>query len=553
MAGDLLFSSKLDRILRLNCRLTRLINNLAQNTGDITQPLKNLLTQLYDSFSRLSDVLSSNLNDGRLTDGQLTDEEIFGAWRSFFQPIQALRQLPCGEFVAARLLLFTGWKFTRAPGLKLKYKGETLVEETKPLHEFIADLDDALLEPLRKMWELSQSRERFDWVFTDFDITHYDEMSEGEALALSPQELKDLDGIRGMKYYYRDPSESKRYTLYKGPIPRWDCGEQDWDDFEWKEEGSDGPLNDLLEYNYRDDDAPDVNFANNFHIFRRSHQFCLDARQKSEAHIGRQQHQTFDDVARHLGLPPEMRNKILSYVEYRDPFPYLEKLDLAEAYVPFPKVGEHCTRCDTIGGESTAQRTCPQKAIHVWNLALRRFHTFHRNSCEQWSLCTQHDCTGHHDDEEDWEVTGEPEFTRYLESLAARGNDEFESLDQVGLGPMHPIRLEVEADTAREYSLFGGNGIYGNSSDDARMIGGLGGLKDAMIHGRTLIAAWEGHDDDSIFYVGAQAWEPFWQYGRNLYDEKVATVVIKRLHSEDECESCVEAEEEFNEFPLISV
>ncbi|KAF5720567.1 hypothetical protein FGLOB1_675 [Fusarium globosum] len=105
MADDLLFSSKLDRILRLNCHLTRLINNLAQNTGEITQPLKNLLTQLYDSFSRLSDALSSNSNDGEL---QLTDEEIFGAWRSFFQPIQALRQLPCGEFVAARLLLFTG-------------------------------------------------------------------------------------------------------------------------------------------------------------------------------------------------------------------------------------------------------------------------------------------------------------------------------------------------------------------------------------------------------------------------------------------------------------
>ncbi|CVK94105.1 uncharacterized protein FMAN_03343 [Fusarium mangiferae] len=518
MADDLLFSSKLDRILRLNHRLTMLINNLAQKTGDIdiTQEVKNLLKQLYDSFSRLSDVLSRNLR-----------------CLAFLLPTyQALRQLPsCGEFVAARLLLFTGWTFTQAPGLKLKYKGE-VVQETKPLHEFIADLDDALLEPLTKMWELSQSRERFDWIYTDFNITHYDEMSE--ALALSPQELKDLDGIRG-------------------PIPRWDCGEQDWDDFEWKEKGSDGPLNDLLEYNYRDDDAPDVNFANNFHIFRRSHQFCLDARQKSEAHIGRQQHQIFDDVARHLGLPPEMRNRILSYVEYRDPFPYLEKIDLAEAYVPFPKVGEHCTRCGAIEGESTAQRTCPQKAIHVWNLALRRFHTFHRNSCKQWSLCTQHDCTGHHDDEEDWEVAGEPEFTRYLESLAARGNDEFASLDQVGLGPMHPIRLEVEADTAREYALFGGNGIYGDSSDDARMIGGLGGLKDAMIHGRTLITAWEGYDDDSIFYVGAQAWEPSWQYGRNLYDEKVATVVIKRLHSEDECESCVEAEEQFDEFPLISV
>ncbi|KAF4437244.1 hypothetical protein FACUT_5793 [Fusarium acutatum] len=315
---DDLISFKLDRILRLNYRLTRLINNLAQKTGDITQEVKNLLTQLYDGLVRLYDAFGSNLNDGEL---QL-----------------ALRQVPsCGEFVAARLLLFTGWTFTREHELSLKYKEECFVEETKPLPEFIADLDDALLEPLKKMWELSQSSERFDWIFMDFNITDDDEMTA--ALALSPQELEDLDGIRGMKYYYRDTSESKRYTLYTGPIPRWDCGEQDWDDFKWRPKGSDGPISGWLEYNYRDDDAPDVNFAHGFHIFHRSHQFCLDARQKSEAHIGRQQHQTFDEVARRLGIPPEMRNRILSYVEYRDPFPYLEKLDLAEAYVPFPKVG----------------------------------------------------------------------------------------------------------------------------------------------------------------------------------------------------------------------
>ncbi|KAF5622981.1 hypothetical protein F52700_10293 [Fusarium sp. NRRL 52700] len=536
-----------------NDRLTQDIIHVVQ-AGDITKDVKKLLKRIYDSICRLSDALSSNSNKKGLF--RLSDKAVFKAWRSFFQPIKALRQLPtCGEFITARLLLFIGRTFDKQPGLGLEYKVETVVEETKPLHEFIADLDDALLQPLKKMWELSQYRERFDWVFTDFTINDDDDDEMNEALALSPKELENLNGIRGIKYSYRDSSESEQYTLYTGPVPRWDCGELDWDDFQWKSKGSDGPITGLLEYNYRDSDAPGGSFTHNFHFFHRSHQFCLDARQQSEAHIGRQQHQTFDEVACHLGLPPEMRNRILSYVEYRDPFPYLEKLDLAEAYVPFPKVGEHCTRCGTIEGESTPQRTCAQKAIHVWNLALRRFHTFHRNSCNEWSLCTQHDCTGHHDDEEDWEVTEGPEFTRYLESLAARGNDEFESLDQIGLGPMYPIRLEPEADTERESALFRGDGIYSDSSHDARMIGGLGGLKDAMIHGRTLISAWEGeeYDDGSIFYDGAKAWQSFWQYGRNLYDEKVAQVVIKRLHSEDDCESCVEAEEEFNEFPLISI
>ncbi|KAF5711080.1 hypothetical protein FMUND_9230 [Fusarium mundagurra] len=510
--------------------------------------------RVYDAISRLSEALGSGFNDGLF---RLPDKVIFDAWRSFFKPIQALRQLPsCGEFVAARLLLSTGHAFLREPGLSLIFEEETVIEKAKPLHEFIADLDDKLLEPLKKMWELSQCRERFDWVFTDLDIND-DEMTE--ALALSPQELEGLDGIQGIEYYYRDSgdsgdsSESEGYTLYTGPIPRWDCGEQDWDDFEWKRKGSDGPIRGWLEYRILEDDAPDENFMHSFHIFRRSHQFCLDARQKSEAFNGRQQHQTFDEVARRRGLPPEMRNRILSHVEYRDPFPYLEKLDLAEAYVPFPRVGGRCTRCDIIEGDSTAKLTCPQKAIHVWNLALRRFHTFHRNDCHEWSLCTRHDCTGHHDDEEDWKVTEDPEFTRYLESLAARGNDEFVSLDQVGLGPMDPIRLKAEADTERENALFRGAGIYDESSEDAKMIGGLGGLKHAMIHGHTLLAVWKGDDCHSSFHHGAKAWEPFWQYGRNLYDEKVAKAVVKGLHSEDYCESCVEAEEEFTEFPFISI
>ncbi|KAF5599292.1 hypothetical protein FPANT_3575 [Fusarium pseudoanthophilum] len=565
------FSSIIWRAPPRNDRLTKDIIKIARQPGATTEEIKKLLKQVYDAISRLCEALSSGSNDGLF---QIPEKVILDAWHSFFKPIQALRQLPsCGEFVAARLLLFTGWAFYQETGLKLSYKEDTFVEETKPLYAFLVDLDDALLESLKKMWDLSQSRERFDWVFTDFIVTDIDEIPE--ALALSPQELKDLNGIQGRTHYYLDPDESddsddsdesEEYIPYTGPTPRWDCGEQDWDDFEWIRKGSDGAIARWLEFKF--ENAAGQFITHGIHVFRRSRQFCRDARQKSEAHIGRQQHQTFDEVTHHR-LPPEMRNRILEHVEYRDPFPYLEKLDLAEAYVPFPKVGEHCTQCDNTEGESASKQTCPQKAIHVWNLALRRFHTFHRNGCQQWSLCTRHDCTGHHDDEEEWQVTGEPEFTRYLESLAARGNDEFVSLDQVGLGPMNPIRIDVQADSDRWDALFRGYGIYRESSEDAKMIGGLGGLKDAMIHGRTLISVWEGDgggstsndddstssddDDDSTSNDGARAWDPTWQYGRNLYDEKVAKVVIKGLHSEDDCESCVELVRELRDFPFISI
>ncbi|KAF5687288.1 hypothetical protein FCIRC_2417 [Fusarium circinatum] len=352
-----------------NKRLTRAIINTTKQTGATTEAVKKLLKKIYDHITRLFKALSAHF-DG--DDSRPTDKLVLDTWRSFLQPIRALRKLPsCGEFVAARLLLFTGAAFLEEPGLSLSYNEETLVEETNPLHGFTAELDDALLEPLKKMWELSQFRERFDWVFTRFNANDY-EMTE--ALALSPQELEDLDGIRGIKYYYLasddandaddaddsdesddesddddesdedDADELERYNLYTGPIPRWDCGEQDWDNLEWKRKGSDGPITGWLEYRIQEDELPDENFMNGFHIFRQSHQFCLDARQKSEAHIGRQQHQTFDEVARRRGLPPEMRNRILSYIEYRDPFPYLEKLDLAEAYVPFRPSRRHTNK-----------------------------------------------------------------------------------------------------------------------------------------------------------------------------------------------------------------
>ncbi|SCO85786.1 uncharacterized protein FRV6_09913 [Fusarium oxysporum] len=473
---DGLFSSKVGHILRLNYRLTRKIINLAQQTGKITQEVKKLLQILYDGIADLKDLSSEYINSDIPNGPKYADEIVLHAWRTFFHPIEALRQLPsCGEFVAARMYLCVG--------------------------------------------------------------------------ALSPQELEDLGGIRRREYWYNDPTESDEYILYAGKMPRWDCGEQDHCDFEWTWEGSDGPIDGYLEYHFLIDNDPNRRIWHGISSFRRSLQLCRDARQKSEAHIRRQQHQAFDQVARRHRLPPELQNQIRGYVEYRDPFPYLEKLDLAEAYVPFPRIGGSCTHCDNTKGETTAKRTCPQKAMHVWNLALRRFHTFHKINCQTWSLCAQHDCKGYHEDY-NWKVDRGPGFSTYLESQAARGNDKFVSLDHVGFGPMNPIRIEPLEDWIRQDALFRGNGVYDEAREDILMTGGLGGLKDAMIHGRTLTAGWEG--DTELWYndeeEGVRDMPTTWQYGRNLYSEKVAKEVMRGLHSEADCDWCINVP---NEFELI--
>ncbi|KAF5649498.1 uncharacterized protein FTJAE_935 [Fusarium tjaetaba] len=544
---DDLFAYQVDGIQRKNFRLTRRINNLDQQiggTGDTTREIKKFVNQLYDSIADLVDICTEYINSDTPHDPNISQKIAFRAWRTFFRPIEALRRIPsCGEFVAARMYLCVGWGFCEAP-VKLGFDRNDLARETKPLYEFIADLDDILLEPLKEIWTLSANRERFDWVYTDFDCPSF----RATVGALSPQEQKDLGGIRPKEYWYNDPTESTEWVPYTGKMPRWDCGENDYYYCDWTWEGSDGPIDEWLEYKVLTDNDPDRSTWHGIDVFRRSRQFCLDARQKSEEHIGRQQHQAFDEATRDR-LPPELRNQILGHIEYRDPFPYLEKLDLVEAYAPFPQVGGSCTQCDTSKVQTTAKRTCPQKAMHVWNMALRRFHTFHKISCETWSLCSHHDCKGHHDDYS-WKVDRDPGFTAYLESQAARGNDNFVSLDQVGFGPMNPIKIDPAEDWIRHDKLFRGKGIYSDARDDVLMIGGLGGLKDSMIHGRTLTDGWEG--DTDLFYdskeEGVSDMPTTWPYGRDLSSEKVAKEVMRELHSETDCELCVNVT---NVFDLI--
>ncbi|KAF5538175.1 hypothetical protein FPHYL_12573 [Fusarium phyllophilum] len=263
-------------------------------------------------------------------------------------------------------------------------------------------------------------------------------------------------------------------------------------DSEWTWESSDGPISIWLEYSILTDDDTGRSIGHGLDIFRKSRQFCLDARQKSEAHMGRQQHQAFDEVARRR-LPPELRNQILGYIEYRDPFPYLEKLDIAEAYAPFP----------TICGEARISVDFPAVVIVV----------------------------------------------SFAVVVGARGNDGFVSLDQVGFGPISPIRVDPVEDWIRHDAPFRGNGIYRDSREDALMIGGLGGLKDAMIHGRTLMNGWEG--DVGLSYNGEEEGvlsesTSWWHYGRNLSSEKVAKEVMRGLHSETDCEWCVNVTDEFD-------
>ncbi|KAJ4266144.1 hypothetical protein NW762_004124 [Fusarium torreyae] len=450
---------------------------------DNTQHRKDVLGKLYKNMSFFSDNL------------MIVEENCF------FSPIRALMKLPLGDFIAARMLLYLASVFIQHPGLEILYVDDTLLEGTAPLYEFCTKLDDTLLEPLRRIWTASNNCENYDWVFSDHCVTvlgrcgiprNSEDYKLKIAQALSHQELEDLGPEREHFFYYSHPqNDFEGSTLFTGPIPRWDCDEEDIEGLGWESIGHGSSIRGQVVVEVVDKEGDPAD-DHNIPALRRSKQFCLDARQIAEATLGSKRHQLLNGILIRHRIPAEIHLLILGYLEYREPFPYLRKLDIAAAYVPFPQVGEPCLECEDSEEHSVPKRTCPQRSLYIWNLPLRRFHVFHKDNFRSWTLCAHSGiCPGHHD-HDGWEVGRDPEFTLYLDAHAAQGNDEFVSLDQVGLGPVEKIRLDSRLeDSDRWGRLFFGNGVYRDSMEDLLMIGGLGGLKHSMLHGKVLTKAWK--------------------------------------------------------------
>ncbi|KAH7221685.1 hypothetical protein BKA60DRAFT_680494 [Fusarium oxysporum] len=366
------------------------------------------------------------------------------------------------------------------------YEDDTADEELADLYELCTEADDVLLGALRKIWI-------------------YDK---------------------------------ENYKLYTGPKPRWHSEGTGLDpDWNWKLEGNAKPIMGGIPYTIDLLDDRGDTIDDWVYVFRRSWQFCLDAQQIAEGNLGNQRQELLNTILLRHRIPREIHREILSYLTDREPFPYLKKLDIGAAYTPFPTVGERCLECEHLDETSAIKRTCPQAGLYLWNLALRRFHSFHKNGFNQWSLCSHgSDCKGHHDcNDHSWAVRRDPEFTQFIEKEASRDNDEFLSLDQLGLGPVQRIRLDVAKDRARHERLKDGNLIYSEPFRDWHMVGGLGGLVDSMLHGRVLWKAWnEGPQE-----AGTHSEPAKWAVGRNLLAQRVAEMVIKDLHSwPGRCEWC---------------
>ncbi|KAM0502282.1 hypothetical protein ACHAP8_003820 [Fusarium lateritium] len=523
-------------VIKYNKDLTYRIKNLIEPDDE---QIKQIMANLCHNMVRFGDCQDlSNPPETMKPD----------VWSSFLRPIKALMKVshPQRNFITARMALYLGFQFHQAHDEKLYHTAKEAEEIT--LSNFCIELDDALLEPLKNIWKASSNlSEDFNWVFVD-DRIHlaHDEIVMNEsnlkiAQALSPSERTQISKQDGTKFHYHKEAfdiNKANPTLFEGLIPRWDCGEEDTDGFFWTARSSDGPIR--LEITCEIRAFGTDNIEKTIPMFRRSRQFCLDARQISEGEARKQAHIILDEIAIYYKLPREIQGHILEYLPYREPFPYLQKLDLAAAYTPFPiSTGHYCVNCKMLAGRPSSKRTCPDHSMWIWNLPLRCFNVFHTDQYLGWALCAHGaECAGHHDGHDrEWIVERGPDLSLFIEKEMSKLNDEFVSLDQVGLGPVRKIRLDTkEEDMARQQRLASCNGIYRDSGDDWKMTGGLGGLVDSMLHGRVLIGAWarDGTDEGGTDREPAQ-----WALGSSLKDQESAQTATRDLHAwPGRCEWC---------------
>ncbi|KAF5001511.1 hypothetical protein FGRMN_982 [Fusarium graminum] len=289
-------------------------------------------------------------------------------------------------------------------GVSRRFHGDadSEAQQSARLYGFCTELDEDLLRHLTAFWTSGTGTETLDWVFTD----QTRQVGRNIDAMLSPQELMRVISpeANGHTFFYKCSRSDSNWTLYDGTMLIWNNGDGDTDKFHWKVDGSDGPIRQRVFYSVVDDDGREQNKY--IWISRRSRQFCFDARQMPESELGRQRHEMLEKILVRRKIPREIQAMILEYLPYRDEFPYLRDFDIAKAYAPFPEDDERCLSYEDPGADSSIRCRCPRQTLHIWNLMLRRFHTFHMNGLNEWSLCVHGvECPGYHNyKDKEWVV-----------------------------------------------------------------------------------------------------------------------------------------------------
>ncbi|RSL43399.1 hypothetical protein CEP53_011720 [Fusarium sp. AF-6] len=194
--------------------------NITQQ-DEVYAKIRTILLKIYDSISMLS-------KQSRHPD--VRNPNILPAWRSFLEPIGALSQLPSGHFLSARMTLYLSSGLLTQRSLALKFSKIGSAVEGRPVFRLCRAVDDTLLASLRNIWTASSESERFDWVFTQYNLHPEDDLQDemnrrrNLAQALTPEELAAMDGIEGRRFIWAMSADEREGDLeewkpFRGGLP----------------------------------------------------------------------------------------------------------------------------------------------------------------------------------------------------------------------------------------------------------------------------------------------------------------------------------------------
>lgn len=517
------------------------------STESFEVELEALLEKLYTHICSFGSYLGNTATP---------DEEILAAWDSFLGPIKALTAVePHGHMIAARMTLY----------LAQAYLHHRQLPATLPMSKssaypislrcnFVVSLDEQLLSCLGQVWNQSNKREMFKWVFTEHPVevckcyfagglTCQDFAGPGSSVK-EYHEQRKRDQIKTA--CITDP---KALTPQNGVQPRWrweraegdtaqhrphpDCsraGYQESEDGEsmlmWQEIGSDGPIRDSFRYILVDQDNGEKVYRARA-ILRRSRQFLLDARKIADGNLARDSERLAQAAMAKRSIPAELQLMVFEYLGEIREHPYLSKLDLSAIYKPFPDISKKCKRCTGRANnqaDKMAKATCPLKSITIWSLPLRAFHTLHQTSDGNWRLCPQIDCAGHHRDAS-WQLqtlSVEGQLNSIIRSRCGQAL----TIGDIGLGPLDRAQLPTSAeDWPRVRRVFSKhqNQDDQDDQDEARWVG-VSGLANVMMHNETLL------DLNDEYLMRQAASDHSWLLGRTRQEEFRACAGLVRHH-----------------------